>query len=124
MCEKIHKSLSVRLGHRKRHFHRQVAGQLEERLLVQPVVASVAGNLAESCPARYPHRAGGANQPIIEQFTMVTLSFEDEDTKQRALRQNNSLRQVAIPRTVIINDPAKWVVMWRTAQGYCSRTRS
>jgi hypothetical protein len=107
MCEKIHKSFSVRLCHRKRHFHRQVAGQLEERLLVQPVVASVAGNLAESCPARYPHRAGGAKQPIIEQFTMVTLPFEHEDTKQHALRQINSLRQVAIPRTVIINDPAK-----------------
>ena len=110
-CEKIQKSLTVRLSHRKCHFDRQVARQLEKGLLVQPIVAAITGNLAESRSTRYPHLAGPAQQPIVKQFTMVTLPFEHEDTKQHALRHGHSLRQVAIPRTVITSDPAKWLVM-------------
>lgn len=111
MYEKIQKFLTVRLSHRKRHFNWQVARQLEKGLLVQPVVASVTGNFAERRPALYPHLAGAAQQPIVKQFTVVTLPFEHEDTKQYALRHDHSLREVAIPRTVIISDRAKWLVM-------------
>ena len=78
---------------------------------MQPIVAAITGNLAESRSTRYPHLAGPAQQPIVKQLTMVTLPFEHEDTKQHALRHGHSLRQVAIPRTVITSDPAKWLVM-------------
>jgi hypothetical protein len=73
--------LTVRLSHRKRDLDWQVARQLEEGSLVQPFVVSVTGNFAESRPARDPHLAGAAQQPIVKQFTMVTLPFEHEDTK-------------------------------------------
>ena len=78
---------------------------------MQPFVTSITGNLAESRPACDPHLAGAAQQPIIKQFTMVALPFEHEETKEHALRHAHSLREVAIPRTVIISDPAKWLVM-------------
>ena len=60
----------------------------------QVPVASVAGNLAKSRPARDPHLAGAAQQPFVKQFTMMTLTFEHEDTKQNALRHDHSLRDV------------------------------
>ena len=78
---------------------------------MQPIVASVAGNLAKSRPARDPHLAGAAQQPFVKKFTVMTLTFEHEDTKQNALRHDHSLRDVAIPRTVNISDPTKWLVM-------------
>ena len=74
-------SRRVHVSHREHHFHRQVARQFEERSLVQPFMASVAGNFAERRPARYPHVTGDAQQPIVKELVMmVTLPFEHEDT--------------------------------------------
>ena len=38
---------------------------------------------------------------------LVSLSFEHEDTKPHALCHDHNLREVAIPRTVIISDPTR-----------------
>jgi hypothetical protein len=77
---------------------------------VPPVVAAVAGNLAERGPTRYSNLAGAAQHPIVKQFPVVMLPFGHEDPEQYATGHDHSLREVAIPRTVANSDPAKWLV--------------
>lgn len=77
---------------------------------MQSVVSSVAGSLAVRRSTRNAHRAGSTQQPIVKHFAMMALPFVDKKTKKDASGHDHSLRDVAIPRTVIINDPAKWPV--------------
>ena len=101
------KSRDLRLAPGNNHFDGLIARQVEERVVVQPVVASISGDLAESRPARYSHLSSVVQQPEVEQLTMVTLTFENENAEHDAIGHNPSSRTVVIPSTVNAREPPR-----------------